>query len=633
MNRKYFKNLLLLVSLISVATFISCGEDDGDTAGIANEIGLSGSAEVSVVEGDGTSTVTVSYAFAAATRAAGSITINAVATDLTYGTNYTTDPAESENVVTVSFAEGDESASFSISIVDDQVNLPDGSVIFTLASIDGENADISATGASFTLNIQDNEGESITLDSEEEVALGEVVPNTSSEVQEVTFTSLNVVSDITATASTGFEVASATDGTFATTAALGADATFVFVRAMPASDATFGRLEGTVTLAVADASAEINVSAIVSSEVGTLFWAENFDYPTDDTYPAYADTYPESYAAEGGQANWGIVPVSARYRGAAKYNGTDASVEVIKGFERTGIFDTWYTAVRLRAVAMGDGPLSLTGYPGSGVGRTARLAQDYSNQSQKGNCNNEGAFLSKNTWLARRFVDNDSEITSGNVYLSALVKVNEVFDESTPVLKNAIMMLTGDASFVNANAMKLNVRNDGAGGFNFGVSKSADDGSVVYGANSYAIGSTYAVIFKVEIKADNEGDDPNDVVSVYVFKEGDEIPSFEDESVTPEAQVDDTNQDLADVHDVTSGLEIFFTREVADVFGAGGVDNVRVHDVEFSGLRIATTWSSLLQDASQALYDNQSEDQLQTKMYGQPDCTVGPPTKIGNKDQ
>ena len=631
MKYQYLKKLALGLLILSVAT-VSCKKEEEPVP--ANELGRVGAAEVTVIEGDGQSPVTVTFAFAIEARKAGSATFTAVTDNLTYGTNYTTDPAEAGGSVTVDFTAGQKNVTFDIIVIDDQANLPDGSVTYTLSEISGETSDISGTASTFKLTIQDNEGESITPESAETVQFGDVVPGTASDAQEVKFTTINVVSDITAEASAGFQVANTVDGTYGNTATLAFDATSVFVKAAPDAGAALGETTGTVTLTVAEASATVNLRAIVAATVGQLFWVENFEYPSDDTYPPYADTYPASYNPDPaiGQLNWGIVPVSARYRLAAVYNGDDATVDKITGLARTGVFDTWYTQIRLRSVAMGDGPLSITGYPESGVGRTARLALDYSNQSQKANCNNEGAFLSKNTAMARRFVDDGSEITSGNVFFTAMVKVNSLADEATPVLKNAVFMLTGDAAFVNENAMKLNIQADGSGGFNFGVSKSGDDGSVVYVSTSYAVGTTYAVVLKVEINEDLEGEDPNDAVSVYVFAEGETIPTFETIDLTPEARVDATNQDIADVHDVTSGLEIFYFREVADIFAAGGVANLAIHDVEFSGIRVGTSWSALFQDASQALYDSQSEDALQTRMYGQPGCPTGPPTKIGNKD-
>jgi len=619
--------------MVSLMTLAGCGDDDETGGGIANEIGLSGSAEQSVIEGDGTTTVSVSYSFAAVTRNAGSVTINAIADNLTYGVNYTTDPAESSGAISITFPVGAASVSFDITVIDDDLNLPDGSVTFTLAAIDGEDADISATAASFTLNIQDNEGESITPVSEEVVELGDVVPGTSSEPAEVTFTTLNIVSDMTATASTGFEVSDAVDGTYAATTTLSPTATSAFVRASPEAGSANGELTGTVVFSVADVSVEVNVRAVIASAVGQLFWVENFDYPTDATYPAYMDTYP----VMGDQTNWGIVPVSAKFRATAPYNGTDGTSSGT-GLERTGVFDTWYTANRLTGIAMGDGPLSLTGYPGSGMGRTVRLALDYANQRTRPStaasnpCASEGEFSAKNSVLVRRFVDNGEEITSGNVYFSAMIKVNELFDEATPTLKNAVMMLTGDAAFVNNNAMKVNVQKAGAG-FNFGVSKSSDDGPVQYGSTEYTIGETYAIVFKVEIKEDLAGDPPNDIVSLYVFKEGDAIPSFEDGAVTPEAQVDETNQDAVDAHDVVDGLETFYCREVADVNGAGGPANIAVHDVEFSGVRVGTSWSALFLNDGDALYDSNSGDDLQAQNYGWPNCTLGGPEKIGNTDK
>lgn len=618
--------------LTAAVLVVGCKDDDDSSGGIANEIALAGPAEVSVVEGDGTSTVEVTYSFAAAARNAGSVTVNVVTENLAYDVNYSTTPVESGGSIPITFVAGDESISFTIAIIDDEANLPDGSATFTLASIEGENANISEIASVFKLNIQDNEGESITFTSEETVQLCDVIPGTNSDVKEVTFETLNVVSDMTATASAGFQVSSTMDGEYAATATIAADATSVFVRASPDASATFGELTGTLQISVSDVSAEVAVRAVVSEIVGQLIWAENFDYPTDDTYPAYEDTYPDAYS----QINWGTLPVSAIYRANGAYNGSDPTVTVQTGLERSGSLDTWYVGNRLVGIAMGNGPLTFSGYPDSGVGRTAKLGMDYSNQRSKPStagvdpCSFEGAWSSKNSLMVRRIAENGSEITSGNLYVSALITVNELFDENTPVLKNAVFMLTGDGSFVNENAMKLNIQKTSASTFNFGVSKSGDDGTVVYGTTEYNINTTYAVVLKLEINEDAVGADPNDVLSVYVFEDG-SLVSFEDPSLTPEATI--TNSGEIDIHDVSTGIETFFFREVADVNGAGGASNIAVHDLEFSGIRIATTWSSLFKEAGAALYDNQSDDILQTKNYGQTNCDTGGPEKLGNTDK
>jgi len=604
LSMKNINSLVLISFAASMLWLIACNKNNNDTPSLANEASLSGSSAMTVTESD--TTITVSYDFVVPAREAGEATINATVDSLSYGVNYTTDPAEATGVITVPFAAGDASIKFNVVVIDDNKNLPDGTVTFTLSEITGENATVTSGKAAFALTILDNEGESITPASTDATDLGEVVPGTQSDSMEVSFTSLNIVTEIKAEASTGFVVAATADGTYAATATLAADATSFFVRAAPDASAAIGEATGTVTLSAGAAKVDFPVMAIVSGSVGTLFWAENFDYPVNDTYPSYGDN----------GFSGAIVPVSARYRMAAKYNGTDASVAVISGLERTGVFDTWYTQHRMHDISMGDNPLTFTGYPNSGVGRTMLTALDGGNQNQRNDCN----FEPKNSAIARRFVDNGSEITSGNVYMAMMIKVNAVYPEETPTLKNAIIMLTGDAAFVNVNAMKLNVRDDGNGGFNFGVSKSSDDGSVIYGSTSYELGKTYAVIMKVEINEDLAGGDPNDAVSVYVFKDGDAIPAFDDPNVTPEAMVDATNQDLTDAHDVTTGLEIVFAREVADAWSAGGIDNIKVQETEMSGIRVATSWTALLKDASEAMYDNQSDDDLQSLRYGNTNC-------------
>jgi hypothetical protein len=614
----YFSMLAILFS--SFIWLSGCNNDDDGGGTLSNEIAQTSSGTRIVIEKD--TTIMVSYEFIVPAREAGTLVVTANVTDLTYGVNYTTNPAEASGVVTIPFESGASTVSFQIVVIDDDANLPNGKVKFVMSEVTGENAAVSTVDFEYELTILDNEGESINADSEEMVLFGEVVPGSESDAKEITFSTLNIVTDITAVASEGFSVSGTIDGTYAATVALSAEATSVFVKASPSAGAAFGVLTGSVTLSAGDAELIADVSAIVADVVGVLFWAEDFNYPVDDTYPSYGES----------GTNWGIIPVSAYYRHSAAYNGTTNGIVVQTGLSRTGVFDTWYTGNRLSGLGMGDSPLEFVGYPGSGVGRTLRLGMDITNRVQRNDCKDEGLFLAKNTTIIRRFVDDDNEIKSGNVYFSTMIKVNAVFPEETTTLKNAIAMLTGDANFVNNEAMKLNVKDNGAGGFNFGVSKSSDDGSVVYGATSYNLGETYAIVFKVEIKADLEGENPNDVVSVYVFKAGDIIPAFEESTLVPEAQINADNQDI-DVHDVVNGLETFFIREVADVFAAGGTANVAVQDVDFSGIRVATSWPSLFKDTSEALSDSESEDLLQSIKYGRAGCSDGPGEKIGNVDK
>lgn len=609
LNKKFTYPFILVLLGISIMMVSSCNKDSDSGGTLSNEVSLTNSGDITVTEKD--TTITVSYEFVVPAREAGEATVNVSVEDLNYGTNYTTTPSESAGVITIPFNAEDAVFSFDIVVIDDDANLPNGKVRFELGAISGENANISTTAASFELTILDNEGESINPDEEGATSLGEVVPGTSSDAVEVTFTTLNVVSDITATASESFTVSATVDGAYEQTATLESTATSFFVKATPAATATLGSISGTVTLTSGEAETAFDVEAIVSPEVGVLFWVEDVDYPLDDDYPAIG-------------FNGALMPTSAHLRMTANYNGSNAQFTGLNGLARTGVFDTWYNQIRVRGVGMGDNPLNFTGYPGSGIGRTIATGLDGSNQNQRNDCE----FEFKNSAIARRFVDNGQEITSGNVYLSTMIKVNAVYpDAPGKTLKQAVLMLTGDATFVNVNAMKLNVDEDGNGGFKFGVSKSNDDGSVVYSEESYTLGATYVVVMKVEIKPDNEGADPNDVLSLYVFKEGDVIPNIETNAPSPVAVVNEDNQDITDVHDVTSGLETVFIREVGDAFAAGGRANIDVQEVEFSGIRVATSWFSLFKDNSEALYDSESEDELQILRYGNANCGG-----LGNND-
>lgn len=622
-QKLYFSLLAILFS--SFVWLSGCNNDeDGGGGGLANEVSLSSASELSFLEKD--TTITVTFEFTIPARSAGTATISAAVVELAHGVNYTTTPAESAGVITVDFAAGAPSFSFDIVVIDDDQDLStNGNVTFTLTEVAGEESTIGS--ASVKLIIIDNEGGSITLDSEDALVFGEVVPGSESEAKEITFTAVNILSDYEATATEGFSVSATTDGTFASTVTIPATATSIFVKAAPSATAAFGGLDGTVTFGSGDAKVSVDLQVVVSGTIGVLFWAEYFNYPIDDTYPSYGET---GYTGA-------TVPASAKFRLAAPYNGSSDQAALdakLTGLTRgDGYLDTWYMQTRTSGVALGDNPLSFTGYPGSGIGRCIKLAKDGSNQQQRAStaASNPCATESKNSAVGRRFVEDGSEIVSGNVYMSTMIKVVAVWSEEIPTMKNAILMLTGDAAFVNQNAMKLNVKDDGAGGFNFGVSKSSDDGSVVYGSTSYVLGETYAVVLKVEINEDFDGDLPNDAVSVYVFKEGDEIPTFESPSLVPEAKIDASNQDV-DVHDVTTGLELFFTREVADDFSAGGAANVNVQNVEFSGIRIATSWNAMLQDASQAIADNETSDPIQSQRQGNATCSGFSGGNLGNVD-
>ena len=134
------KALLLSALFLTFTVFISCKKNDEGML-LANEISLVGEAAFTVLESD--TDITVTYEFAVPARKDGSATISVQATDLTYGVNYTTSPAEEDGEIILDFEEDDAELSFVITIIDDNLNLPNGTVEFSLASIDGEEADFT----------------------------------------------------------------------------------------------------------------------------------------------------------------------------------------------------------------------------------------------------------------------------------------------------------------------------------------------------------------------------------------------------------------------------------------------------------------------------------------------------------
>jgi len=375
-KKRNLYNLCLALLSFSILGISSCGEDEETGGGVdlPNEVSMTNVSSLTVTEKD--TTITLTYEFIIATRASGTLEVNAVVEDLSYGVNYSTAPAEATGIISVPFAEGASTVTLQIMVNDDDQNLPNGKITFTLAEVTGESSSITTSSASFELTILDDEGESIVPTSDEALALGEAVPGQAQiEAVEITFTSLNIIAAIDAEATSGFVIGATADGEFTTTLALAMDATSFFVKASPDATAAFGALTGTVTLSSGEATAAFSFEAIVSNAIGELFWAEYFDFPVDETFPTYGDA----------GFTGAIVPVSARYRLAGAYNGADGSVDKINGLERVGFLDTWLIQQRMTGIAMGDAPLSFTGYPGSGIGRTMKLALDGSNQSQRNN--------------------------------------------------------------------------------------------------------------------------------------------------------------------------------------------------------------------------------------------------------
>ncbi len=109
------KNVLFLLSFLFVA-FTACNKEDD--AIVATPIGA---AFVNPAVNISNATTDVNVVFSTPTTAAGTVTLNIVATNLVYGVDFTTAPATANNVITIPFAANATSASFSLTKLRDAI--------------------------------------------------------------------------------------------------------------------------------------------------------------------------------------------------------------------------------------------------------------------------------------------------------------------------------------------------------------------------------------------------------------------------------------------------------------------------------------------------------------------------------
>ncbi|MEM9895717.1 MAG: lamin tail domain-containing protein [Bacteroidota bacterium] len=145
---KQIRILFLITTLVTIGIIMSCGDDDTGTIDLSAdlEIAFSGMS-VTLAEGT-TGTATISFP---ALLADAVFTVN-VSVTATAGTDYTTEPAVSDGAVTVSVAEGATSATVDFTIVSDEVEEEDETVVLTLVEAEGFTL---GTNSTFTVTITD----------------------------------------------------------------------------------------------------------------------------------------------------------------------------------------------------------------------------------------------------------------------------------------------------------------------------------------------------------------------------------------------------------------------------------------------------------------------------------------------
>jgi hypothetical protein len=113
-------------------------------------------AEASVPENEATGIV-VTLPLSSPALDAGSVEVTITSANATYSTNYTTNPAATNNVITLPVATNDESLSFTVLPVDDVVDNDNYVITFTISNATG--AVIIGTNTTYELTIIDNDDE------------------------------------------------------------------------------------------------------------------------------------------------------------------------------------------------------------------------------------------------------------------------------------------------------------------------------------------------------------------------------------------------------------------------------------------------------------------------------------------
>ncbi|WP_313808167.1 HmuY family protein [Flavobacterium sp.] len=131
-------------------TAMSCSDDETSTAETPADVAFVAQAVNITTEAN-----TVNVAFSKATSASGTIVLNVEATNATYGTDFTTLPETVSNTITVPFASGVTSTSFTFSKLTDAIEGEAKNVKFTIASISGISANHEASNNFTVLNFNE----------------------------------------------------------------------------------------------------------------------------------------------------------------------------------------------------------------------------------------------------------------------------------------------------------------------------------------------------------------------------------------------------------------------------------------------------------------------------------------------
>lgn len=442
----------------------------------------------------------------------------------------------------------------------------------------------SVAGGVASCSSDESETPAVVFDPElstetQSVNFGVIDLNAESSVQKFTIEGLDLKGDVTVSVSGDFAISLEEEGTFSaseiTISAADFDAESVDIYVKCTGVGEQGTAQGTVTVGTVDADdVTIPLVATVVTITGDLFISEYFN----------------QYGSE-----WeGALPQDTDMIGWA--SATVAGNELV--------MNTWY-AVQNNSVTLPSAlafsastSLALTGYPSAPEGaRSILLMPDHSAKQwsvtlKNGNCKAaewRDGVLVNNTGSMRRFAaDGHTE----NVFMSSLVKVSDlgelIPEKNDPKgIGDLVCLGSTDAGPVNNNNVKVIALSDDNGGFNFGLQKAGEGNVINTSTESFNLNETYVVVVSHEFV---EGAD-NDITKLYVFAEGDEIPT-DVSGLTPVATIE-----AGYVGADPIALNTVLIRERRK--------EVVTSTAEITGIRVGSTWiATLFADADDAVVSN-----------------------------
>ncbi|WP_029902609.1 HmuY family protein [Prevotella sp. 10(H)] len=157
------KKLLYLLVMVAIFGFSSCGDDDDDITFADIAVNFA-STELGIDEENTSADVTVNLSRTADVNI--DVTVKFTPTDVVYGTDFTTEPASTDNTAKITIPAGSTSASFKVKKAENVLFDGDESIKFNISAISVTNGVVIGEKKDMTLNFKAiiSEGQTMILE-------------------------------------------------------------------------------------------------------------------------------------------------------------------------------------------------------------------------------------------------------------------------------------------------------------------------------------------------------------------------------------------------------------------------------------------------------------------------------------